>query len=99
MKTCHVDSYALGLDFVDASSEVEDDPGATIVDDGGPELERCLALASLHALYSRHAALQSQIDRTSTGNRRASWCNARVQQRDRIEGQIRDALERLEAIG
>ncbi len=100
MKTCYVDHYALGLDFFDASDDVADgaDPGATIVDDDGPELARCLALASLSALYSRLAALEHQIGRTSPSNRRAVWHRVRVAQRDRIAGQIRDALEWIDAI-
>ncbi len=75
-----------------ASSDDDD----TIIDDDVSKLETCLALASLAAMYSRLAALDSQISRTSIRGRKSPWHRVRVSQRNELARRIRDAQERLE---
>ncbi len=84
------DHYALGLDLAD-----DGDAFDTIVDDGGPGLARCLALASIAALAQRLARVESELRDTSKRNRGKPWHRVRVSLRDRLAQQIRDAQERL----
>ncbi len=82
-------AYELGLDL--------DDDDDTIVKHV-PGLERCLALASLSAMHSRLAALESQIARTSTRGRKSPWHRARVSAARRLQEQILEAQQRIDSL-